>query len=97
MAEVGASTTCFSSARLTYIERYQGMPRISIIGVRTDPLVNARPATPLCISFDLEGPIARSRLRPAWVDSITSIGVLYDGLCALQAERLLLDRHLRFT
>jgi hypothetical protein len=62
------------------------MPRISIIGVRTGHLVNARPATQMCISFDLEGPIARSRPSPSWVDCITSIGVLHDGLyfCALQ-------------
>jgi len=62
------------------------MPRISIIGVRTGHLVNARPASPLCISFDLEGPIAISRPIPSWVDCITSIGVLPDGLyfCAPQ-------------
>ena len=56
------------------------MLRILIIGVRTGRLVNARPASPLCISFDLEGPIARSRPSPSWVDCITSIGVLHDGL-----------------
>jgi hypothetical protein len=62
------------------------MPPILIIGVRTGHSVNARPASPLCISFDLEGPIARSRPIPSWVDCITSIGVLHDGLyfCALQ-------------
>ena len=59
-----------------------------IIGVRTGRLVNARPASPLCISFDLEGPIARSRPSPSWVDCITSIGVPHDGLyfCALQRQ-----------
>jgi hypothetical protein len=55
------------------------MPRISIIGVRTDHLVNAPPASPVCISFDLGGPTARSRPSPSWVDCITSIGVLHDG------------------
>ena len=62
------------------------MSRISIIGVRTDHLVNAPPACPVCISFDLEGLTARSRPSPSWVDCITSIGVLHDGLyfCALQ-------------
>ena len=65
------------------------MPRISIIGVRTVPLVNARPASPLCISFDLEGRIATSRPSLSWVDCITSIGVLHDGLyfCGLQGTR----------
>jgi hypothetical protein len=56
------------------------MPRISIIGVRTGHLVNARRASPLCISFDLEGSIAISRPIPSWVDCITSIGVLHNGL-----------------
>jgi hypothetical protein len=64
------------------------MSRISIIGVRTGHLGNARPASALCISFDLEGPIARSRLSPSWVDCITFIGVLHDGLyfCVLQVS-----------
>jgi hypothetical protein len=64
------------------------MPRISIIGVHTGPLVNARPASPLCISFDLEGRIATSRPSPSWVDCITSIGVLHDAqyFCALHRD-----------
>jgi Integrase core domain len=50
-------------------------------------LVNAPPASPVCISFDLEGLTARSRPSPSWMDCITSIGALHDGLyfCALQA------------
>jgi hypothetical protein len=71
---------------LVFNEAHLGVPRISIIGVRTGHLVNARPGSPLCISFDLEGPTARSRPSPSWVACITSIGVLRDGLyfCALQ-------------
>jgi len=62
------------------------MPHISTIGVCAGHLVNARPASALCVSFDLEGPPARSRPSPSWVDCFTSIGVLPDGLyfCALQ-------------
>jgi hypothetical protein len=71
-----ASTTCLSSTKLICVEPHQAMPHISIIGVRTDHLVNARPASPLCISFDLGGPPARSRPSASWVDCITSIGVL---------------------
>jgi len=57
--------------------------------VRAGHLVNAPPASPLCISFDLEGPTARSRPSPSCVDYITSIGVLHDGLylCALHPSR----------
>jgi transposase InsO family protein len=71
---------------LVFNEAHLGVPRISIIGVRTGHLVNALPGSPLCISFDLEGPTARSRPSPSWVACITSIGVLRDGLyfCALQ-------------
>ena len=54
---------CLSLARLICVEPYQGMPRISTIGVRTGHLVNARSASPLCINFDLE--VARSRPSPS--------------------------------
>jgi transposase InsO family protein len=47
---------------------------------------HARPASALCIRFDLEGPTAGSRPSPSWVDCITSISVVHDGpyFCALQ-------------
>jgi hypothetical protein len=49
------------STKLVCVAPYQGMPRISIVGARTGHLVNARSASPLCISFDFEWPTARSR------------------------------------
>jgi hypothetical protein len=84
--EPSVSTTCFSSTRLIRVEPYQRMSCIPIIGVRIDHLVNARPASPLCVSFDLEGPTARLPRNLSSVDCITSIGVLHDGrhFCALQ-------------
>ena len=54
--EPSVSTICWSSTRLICVEPYQRMSCISIIGVRIDHLVNARPASPLCVSFGLEGP-----------------------------------------
>jgi transposase InsO family protein len=79
---------CWSSTRLICVEPYQRMSCILIIGVRIDHWVSARPASPLCVSFDLEGPTARSPRSLSSVDCITSIGVLHDGrhFCALQAE-----------
>jgi hypothetical protein len=65
--------------RLICVEPYQRMSCISIIGVHIDHLVNARPASPLCVSFDLEGPTARSPRSLSSVGCITSIGVLHDG------------------
>jgi hypothetical protein len=61
------------------------MLHISIVGFRTGQLVNARLASPLCISFDIEEPTARLQPSAFWVDCITSMGVPPDGLyfCAL--------------
>jgi hypothetical protein len=44
-------------------------------GVRTDNLVNTRPASPLCVGFDLEGTLKDHSRTWSWVDWISAIGV----------------------
>jgi hypothetical protein len=56
------------------------MLHISIVGFRAGHLVNARLASPPCISFDIEEPTARLQPSAFWVDCIASTGVLPDSL-----------------
>jgi hypothetical protein len=51
----------------------------SIIGARIDHLVDARPADPRCLSFDLERLTAKSPQSLYWADCVTFISVPHDG------------------